>query len=135
MKKLILVTFLTLLSFNAKARCFEGDVDDDYSECNILEAITRLNNQNVNFIHYYSGFTQGLAYGEMSKNLNFYSKYQHYFSKCVRTSAEVVHNKILTQYLLGEIDKDYDYTSWMSTMYSKQWLDCMAKEIEKEQQP
>ena len=134
MKKLIFVICLALLSFNANARCFDNNFDNNFNQCTITEAINRFQNGNIRFIHYYAGFAQGLAYGEFNKNLEFYSQNDNLFQKCVRISSAQIHKKILEQYLSGDIKGDFDYSTWMAITYIQQWSKCIEEEVKKEKQ-
>lgn len=130
MKKIILCAFLTLLSFNANARCFEGNIDEEYINCNIAEAVSAMNKTSPNFIVFSRGYLRGvsntltllsIAQGKQTLNCDY------------NYSLRLIHDIVYDDVKNGEVSLDADYHLILGAAFAKRFYKCIADK-EKQQQ-
>ena len=125
MKKLILATLLTLLSFNANARCFSGD-DYLYTKCTIFEATKAKNSVNELFVIYTDGVIRGIS--EKIKAVELEQKINN-----IEDVADCLQKQDFTSvnnYLYEKIEKENtsleaDYYSCLTDAASELFYQCL----------
>ena len=126
MKKLVLATLLTLLSFNANARCFDEVVNEDWYKCTVREGITSYKQNDNIFIIYSAGFLRGNVYA-----LQFTAMKNGYpflaVTDCTDYSLALVHDIMYDRVKNGDFKLDNDYHTSLTITQTERFFKCLDK--------
>lgn len=132
MKKLLLLTILTLFTAQANAstskyKCFTGVPADEYFyNCTVEQAI---NNDNDMFFQYYIGFVHGMVFSTHLSNrfpkLTFEQRY-----KCHNASLQILNSIIIDKLKATDISFDDDYRFALYDVYIERAAKCLKKELD-----
>lgn len=134
MKKLILATLLTLLSFNANARCFDNDAKDDYYfSCTVAEGLGYGADKSLSFLSFKLGFVHGLIWAKMKYSTDYYAQTLTFDSiyKCSHASLNILEKIIEDKLKVAEISFSDDYWGTINTVYNERAMNCIKRELEK----
>lgn len=130
MKKLLLLTILTLFTTQANAstskyKCFTGvPADEAFYECTVGQAI---NNDNDMFFLYYIGYVHGMIYSTLLSNL-FPKLTFEQFSKCHNASLQILNSIIIDKLKATDISFDDNYKFVLYDVYIERATKCLKKE-------